>query len=427
MLSKRDKVLTGFFLVFVAVFELYHVALGTNPPTMLRMLYTAVYLVFAVLSPALIPTYTAVNLIVERFSSVFGEFLPNTLLFHVAVLVFGLLCIRAKQPILVKRSYDKRSFKWFVILYVYGILTLLLHINVPPDFSFVIDGAFMLVFLYYLCISKDKYIRAIVVYSVAAMAIVCSIGLFNYDNLVGDYSTSLGDVDRLDWKDANYFSFFIGIMLLLTLYLAKYATLKAYRRTYIFIAFVMLVTMASLISRGAIVSLVIALIYYYRNDLLSFRNLGYVLLVAVAVAALYYSGILEGLIMRFMSEDVQTGSGRTELWEVGLHTFFSKDPLTILFGAGEGQALSMTYMNGEYWSPHNNYLSIMYDYGLFGLILFSVWIISMFVRSRTRESKGMVLFIAVNSFTIVPFTYVSTVWFMIPLIMIWDRRLNGRI
>lgn len=427
LLSKRDKILLLLFLGFVTVFELYHVALGTNPPTMLRMLYTAVYLVFAVLSPALIPTYTAVNLIVERFSSVFGEFLPNTLLFHVAVLVFGLLCIRAKQPLLMKRSYDKRPFKWFVILYVYGILSLLLHINVPPDFSFVIDGAFMFVFLYYLCISKDKYIRSILVYSVAAMAVVCTIGLFNYDNLVSDYSTSLGDVDRLDWKDANYFSFFIGIMLLLTLYLAKYAVSKSSRRIFIFIAFVMLVTMVSLISRGAIVALTIALIYYYRKDLLSFRNLGYLLLVAVAVAGLYYSGILEGLIMRFMSEDVQTGSGRTELWKIGLQTFFSKGPLTILFGAGEGQALSMTYMKGEYWSPHNNYLSIMYNYGIFGLILFSGWIFSMLVRCRTRESRGLLLFIAVNSLTIVPFTYVSTVWFMIPLIMIWDRRLSGRI
>ena len=147
----------------------------------------------------------------------------------------------------------------------------------------------------------------------------------------------------------------------------------------------------------------------------------------MAVAGLYYSGILEGLIMRFMSEDVQTGSGRTELWKIGLQTFFSKDSLTILFGAGEGQALTMTYMKGEYWSPHNNYLSIMYNYGIFGLILFSVWIFSMLFRCRTRESRGLLLFIAVNSFTIVPFTYVSTVWFMIPLIMIWDRRLSGRI
>lgn len=423
----KEKILLQLFIVFVTIFELYHVAIGTNPSMVFRMLYTAVYLAFSVLSPPLIPTFTAVNLIVERFSSVFGEFLPNTLLFHIAVLVFGLLCINAKQPLLLTRSYDKRHFKWFVILYVYGIISILLHINVPPDFSFVINGSFMLVFLYYLCISKDKYIKSIVVYSVAAMAIVCTIGLFNYDNLVSDYSTSLGDVDRLDWKDANYFSFFIGIMLLITLYLAKYAASKVYRRIYIFIAFVMLVTMASLISRGAIVALLVALIYYYRKDLLSFRNLGYILLVAVALAGLYYLGVLDGLIIRFMSKDVLTGSGRTEIWEVGLKTFFSKDPLTIIFGAGEGQALSMTYMNGEYWSPHNNYLSIMFNFGLIGLFIFCLWLFMLFYRCRTRESRGLVLYIAVNSITIVPFTYVSPLWLMIPLIMVWDRRLYGRL
>ena len=142
----------------------------------------------------------------------------------------------------------------------------------------------------------------------------------------------------------------------------------------------------------------------------------------MAVAGLYYSGILEGIIMRFMSEDVQTGSGRADIWRIGLKTFFSKDSLTILLGAGEGQDLTMTYMSGDFWSPHNNYLSIMYNYGVIGLTVFCIWIISLFVRSKTRESRGLILFITVNSFTIVPFTYVSPLWFVIPLIMIWERR-----
>ena len=423
---KKDKLLISLFIMFTVIFELYHVAIDTNPPMVLRAVYAAIYLVFAVLSPALIPVYTAINLIVERFSCSFGEFLPNTLLFHIFVLVFGILCLRNKQNVRVK-AYDYRSFKWFVLLYVYAIVALLLHVNIPSDFSFLINGVFMFAFLHFMTISKDKYIQALLRNSIIVMFIVCIIGLFNYDNLVGDYSTSLGDVDRLDWKDANYFSFFIGMMMLFTLYSIKMTKSKNQRRLYMFGVLLMMVTMAALISRGAIVALVITLIYYYRKELFSLRSLGYLLLVAVAVAGLYYIGILDGLIMRFMSDDLQTGSGRTELWMVGIKTFFSKDPSVIAFGAGEGQALNMTYVKGEYWSPHNNYLSVLYNYGIVGLTIFLAWIISMFLYFKTRESRGAIMFIAINSMTIVPFTYVAPIWFMIPLIMIWDRRISGKI
>ena len=422
---KKDKLLLSLFIMFTVIFELYHVAIDTNPPMVLRAVYAAIYLVFAVLSPALIPVYTAINLIVERFSCSFGEFLPNTLLFHILVLVFGLLCLRNRQNVRV-RSYDYRNLKWFMLLYVYAIVALLLHVNIPSDFSFLINGAFMLVFLHFLSISKDKYIQALLRYSVIVMFIVCIIGLFNYESLVGDYSTSLGDVDRLDWKDANYFSFFIGMMMLFTLYSIKMTKSKNQRRLYMLGVLLMMVTMAALISRGAIVALAITLIYYYRKEFFSLRSLGYLLLVAVAVAGLYYIGILDGLIMRFMSDDLQTGSGRTELWMEGIKTFFNKDSSVIAFGAGEGQALKMTYLNGQYWSPHNNYLSMLYNYGIVGLTIFLIWIGSMFLYFRTRESRAAILFVAVIFMTIFPFSYVSPVWFVIPLIMIWDKRISGK-
>ena len=423
----KDKIFISLFLVFTVIFELYHVVINTNPPMIMRVIYTAVYLGFAIVSPALIPTYTAINLIVERFSSSFGEFLPNTLLFHIAVLMFGRLSLKYSNSVFYTKSYDRRMLTSFLLLYIYGIIALLLHVNINPDFTFVINGAFMLLYLYLISRLRDKYVKTIIKCSVAAMSIVCLIGLFNYDNLVGEYATSLGDVDRLEWKDANYFSFFIGIILMFTLYLARYTKSKIYKRYLICSALLMLVTMVSLISLGAIVALVISLLYYFRKDIFSFRSLGYAFAVAVFLLALYYAGMMDGLIMRFMSEDVQTGSGRTDIWQTGLQTFFSKDIMTIIFGAGEGQAIKMTYINGQYWSPHNNYLSMMYNYGIIGLLIFCMWMISLFFHSRTRESRGVVLFIAINSFTIVPFTYVSALWFMVPLIMVWDKRIYGRL
>lgn len=423
----KDKIFISLFLVFTVIFELYHVVINTNPPMIMRVIYTAVYLGFAIVSPALIPTYTAINLIVERFSSSFGEFLPNTLLFHIAVLMFGLLSLKYSNSVFYTKSYDRRMLTSFLLLYIYGIIALLLHVNINPDFTFVINGAFMLLYLYLISRLRDKYLKTIIKCSVAAMSIVCLIGLFNYDNLVGEYATSLGDVDRLEWKDANYFSFSIGIILMFTLYLARYTKSKIYKRSLLCSALLMLVTMVSLISRGAIVALVITILYYYRKDVFTLRGLGYAVAVSVFLIALYYVGLMDGLIMRFMSEDVQTGSGRTDIWQIGLETFFSKDIRTIIFGAGEGQAIKMAYLDGQYWSPHNNYLAVMYNYGITGLVIFCMWMLSLLVCSRTRESRALVLFIAVSCFTIVPFTYVSALWLIVPLIMVWDRRIYGRL
>lgn len=423
-LSYKEKVFLIVFVAFVTIFELYHIAIDTNPPTILRVAYAFIYLLFAFASPSLIPIYTVVNLIVERFSSSFGEFLPNTLLFHIAVLTFGILCVRYKGNMSPVKSYNHKSLLWFYILYIYAIASLVLHVDIAPDFNFLINGAFMFVFLYFLTISKDKYLITLIKFAVFAISIVCLIGLFNYDNLVGEYDTSLGEVERLEWKDANYFSFFIGLMLLFTLYLARSAHLKAYQRLYTGVALLLLITMISLISRGAIVALAISVIYYYRKDLLKCRNLGYLVFVVTAIVGLFYAGILDGLIMRFMSEDVQTGSGRTDIWEIGINTFFSKGPATILFGAGEGQASTMAYMNGTYWSPHNNYLSVLYDYGVIGVAIFCIWLWSMVLYAKKRESRALMIFIIVNCMTIVPFTYVAPIWFVIPVILIWDKRLS---
>lgn len=57
-------------------------------------------------------------------------------------------------------------------------------------------------------------------------------------------------------------------------------------------------------------------------------------------------GLLDNVIMRFMSEDMSDGSGRTVIWAAGLGTFLQKDTLIHLFGAGYGAADSMASLSG---------------------------------------------------------------------------------
>ena len=421
-LSKRERLVLLIFMLFVTAFELLHIVIDTNPPMLLRMFYTAVYVGFAIISPRLVPTFTAINLVMERFSSVFGEFLPNTLLFHISILLYGIILIRNINPLVHRKDYAVRQFYTFLLLYIYAIVSVFLHVDISPDFSFVINGAFLMLFVYFVSLLDDRYLKSIIVYSVYAMAIVCTIGLLNYNNLVEDYETSLGTVDRMEWKDANYFSFCIAIFIMITCYIIARAKNKTYRRVMYLICLIMAICMLSLLSRGSVVALLIALIYYFRKNILSFRSLGTLAVIASVVALFYFSGMLEGMILRFMSDDLATGSGRTEIWSIGMHTFLEKGNWTILFGAGEGQALKMAYFKGAYWSPHNNYLEILYNYGIVGLSLFCAWIAIFFKSARSKEVRALILLIAVNSFTIVPFPYVTPLWFIVGLLMVLDRR-----
>lgn len=135
-------------------------------------------------------------------------------------------------------------------------------------------------------------------------------------------------------------------------------------------------------------------------------------------------GLLDNVIMRFMSEDMSDGSGRTVIWAAGLGTFLQKDTLIHLFGAGYGAADSMASLSGILFSPHNNFLQILFDFGAVGLFLFSGWWLLLFINSHTTEKRTLIIFILCNSMTIVPLYYVTPIWIIIPLLLVWDERIN---
>lgn len=427
MFPSRDRIFLILFLIFVVVFELYHVAIDTNPPSSIRVVYIVIYLGFSILSPRLISTFTSINLIIERFSCSFGEYLPNTLIFHIIVLLFGIISLRGKNSHSLQRSYDPINLIWLAVFMAYALIVTLFNADHHFDLSLIVNGIFLMLFLGFINQSKNIYVRTNVISMIISIVVVCIIGLYNYDNLVSDYSTSMGSVDRLQWKDANYFSFYIGLMILITINVLSQASRKSYRKLLMCSLLLMFVTMTVLLSRGAFVALFLSLLYYYRRKFFVLGNFKYCFSIIVLLVVLYSIGLFDGIIARFLSDDFQTGSGRTEIWSVGLKTFFSQNAFSIIWGTGGGRDFIMTYFDGKYWSPHNNYLAIMYCYGIVGLLIFCSWLIHMYKSIHSKGVRSIVVFIIVNSFFIVPFTYVPTLWMTIPIIMIWDRKINGYI
>ena len=382
-LNHRDKFNLKLFAIFVILAEMVHVYINNAPPLYLRLGYVFVYIAFCLSNLRLIPFFTAINLIIERFSISFGEFLPNTLWFHVIILFWGYSLKFRNDGISIHRVCNIYDYIYLIFLLGIAVFGLIIHIATITDTGFI-------------------------------ASII--------DLVSGFYTTSGGYVDRLKWKDSNYISFFVGLIFLLSLFLAKRSS-KRKKMFYTTSVVITSVAICLLISRGTILFLAVALVYYFRKDVFKWSFIKYYLLIFLIICISYQFGFLDNIIYRFTSDDLTTGSGRTNIWREGIATFSDKDLLTIIFGAGAGQSTNMVVFNDVNWSPHNNYLEMLFDYGILGVLIFVFWLMSLFFTSKTNEKQTMMIYIILSCITIVPFIYVVPIWIILPVIMVLDNKI----
>ena len=419
MEKKENKILI-IYTIFVLLAEMVHISLGGAPPMYMRLIYIAAHLLCCLYNIKLIPIFVTISMIMQNFSAVFGEFLPATIYFNIVLIsycYFQLRYIKSNE----NNHFPVRTVEYHS-LFLFA-LYILLNSLIYPNISLFCNLLFSFIFLACLCRLDNAYLKALVKYICIAMTLSSLLILLNLDKILTEYATSQGSVQRLSWKDSNYTSFFISIVTLITLFYASKTPDKRTKKYLYAIAFIFIICLCLLISRGSILSLAIACIFYFRRTIFSSKIIGYGLLLGVFCLFLYDSGLLDGVIDRFNSEDMKDGSGRTTIWKTGLNTFQSKGLMTIFIGEGNGAANKMALLGGIYFSPHNNYLEFLYNFGVIGLTLFIIWLSTSFFGS-SDEKKTLIIFIMANCMTVCPFIYVQPIWLIIPLIMIWDSRIN---
>lgn len=420
-LNYRDKYNLKLFAVFVIIAEMVHVYINSAPPLYLRSGYVLVYMIFCLSNIKLIPFFTAINLIIERFSISFGEFLPNTLWFHVMILFLGYFLKFRNDGIPIHRACNKYDYISLIFLLTVSIFGFFIHITTITDTGFIASIVLALLLLRCIASYSEENFRLFIFYIVLSATVSIIFSFTHYNDLVSDFYTTSGYVNRLRWKDSNYISFFIGIVSLISLFL--YKKNKENVKLFYLISFVVfVVAICLLLSRGTILFLIISLTYYFRKSIFRLSTVKYYILIALLLWVPYQMGFFDSVIERFLSEDFATGSGRINIWRQGIDTFFNKDLFVILFGAGANQASTMAVSGDINWSPHNNYLEILYNYGIFGLIIFVLFFMSLFFTSKTNEKQTMLVYIILSCITIVPFIYVTPIWIILPVIMLYDNK-----
>lgn len=110
-----------------------------------------------------------------------------------------------------------------------------------------------------------------------------------------------------------------------------------------------------------------------------------------------------GIIDRLLAIQQDEGSGRLAIWEKTWQMIKTSDSASLLFGHG----FNAVYLNSPVRaSAHNDFLEVLYDYGIVGFVLYAAWIVKIFagykqVRQRIPQlaapyAVSLALFVGIS-------------------------------
>lgn len=389
-----------------------------EPPVALRLLFTLFFSVPLLTYRFMAPSVMTVFVTVRWFSvSPFG-YLPGSPLFY-----FGLTALLTLIDIGLEKSKPRRFLQLpaaerapgALLASSVGILLLLIAagasnlINLVPDYSFYVFFLTALGLARFMR-RRDDFRMMEIAFMVSTLCLSVYALIFREDFIVKDYVDS-AVIERSFWTDPNY----LGSVLAIGIVIALYSFLSRGKERLVFRAFYLVVVVSGFLvlgliaSRGAFVAAAVPSLYIVYRKSNSVKGLAFAAVVAAAMFVAFLStDDFSGLVARMKSNDA-TGSERTAIWEHSLKGFAKSDlPLLVLGGGTDycnklcGKTYGMSVV-----SPHNNFLGILYDYGLLGLVAFSLLFILWF-KERLHNVLALSLLV---EFWIVCFTLVPTMCF----------------
>lgn len=134
------------------------------------------------------------------------------------------------------------------------------------------------------------------------------------------------------------------------------------------------IVIISSVKRGGLLALLLGIFVYLvvkrKAETHSNKNLLIILLSFIGIVLLFYLAIfyLGGDILeRFFDSDDDTGSGRTLIWEGIITRLQNQNTINWCIGNGHLATMKGTIGERSGFSAHNDFLEILFDYGLFAI------------------------------------------------------------
>ena len=154
------------------------------------------------------------------------------------------------------------------------------------------------------------------------------------------------------------------------------------------------VIIISSVKRGGLLALALGMfVYLYVSRLVADKSVKssivlYVYLIIMAAFLFFLIQYLgDDIVERFLDSDDDTGSGRLDIWESLYRRLKTQDITFWIFGNGH---LATTVYSWENLTAHNDFLEILYNYGLFNLLIYVSFIFSAIaytIRAIRQKSK----------------------------------------
>ena len=363
-------------------------------------------------APALITLFATIRL----FSITPYGYLPSqiNLYFYVTLILFF--------PQSIYRSSTSETNQALIALLLIVLFSNI--INVVPESPELLEYNFLRLLLITIILSKllnNSNDIILMEWSFVIITFILSIsGFIFYKDFVTN-TVVQHDFERFYWDDPNYLGCVLSIGMIISFH--NLIDFRSFNRISIIIflaTFIFgLINLGLFASRGAFLTLAIPILYILYKKTNSFKSLSFtIIIIGILVFVFLSLFVFKSVINRFTEDSVTTGSGRTVIWRESLELFAHSDLTTLLFGGGSGFSYQICgkAFGRTIESPHNNYLEILYNYGVIGLTIFISLLIHWFkCYSKNILAVSLILVLVVSSLTLSPLMYLPF-WSLIILI-----------
>ena len=203
------------------------------------------------------------------------------------------------------------------------------------------------------------------------------------------------------------------------LYLCKR---KAYK---LLLAFFMIVCLYCVLltgSRGALLSVLVALVYLYTKILKksfgAFLLVSLFILIAGFILIEYFLPMLAPDVVKRFSIDalmVDQGSGRSSIWLEGINKFIDGSVLTWLFGFAYGGLRIGSFINMSTDTMHNQFVQELISNGFIGCVLYIYLLVNVYKNMKKYNFMYLPILIGMicMSLTITMGAQVKQYWFLL--------------
>ncbi len=397
------------FLILLAAMVMYTDTSLVAPDIKLRILFFVLLILPLFKYPYLTPAVLAVFVTIRQFSVAPFGYIPSTSEYY----FFIILLISISQLKEVKKL--KKPNYIFYGLFLIPFFSNLLNLNYNYEFLM-----FVLILILLLDLIKNKEQLKLLEISFVLITFILAIyALIFAEKFIPEYVEYL-DINRSYWTDPNYLGSILALGLIISFYYIITNRNKMQSIFYLLVIMVGFMALGIIASRGALISALIPMIYIVFKKTNSAKKVfvNFLIVIAIIFVGLKYVS-MDALIARFNDDTLSTGSERSIIWKKSIEFFLNSDYLILLFGGGTNYALELCgkVMRTDIYSPHNNFLQILYDYGFVGLVFFLFFMGKIYLKIKKNILAVALLFsFVITAFTLVPLMYMPF-WLLLAFIV----------